>query len=196
MSNIVNLRKGQRVELAKGVSKLRVELTWQASRKAETWDLDIMALELNSEQLIANNDIRYLVFYNNLKDPQGALIHSGDDRTGEGDGEEMRLDVARLNPEVSEVLFVLNIFESMKKNQNFGEIKKIVLRIYYDDDTIPALVYNLEDEDSYKTATVLKIFSIYRSGSIWKVKAINEGVTSSLSRVLKNYGLDSNDNTI
>ena len=137
MSNIVNLRKGQRVELAKGVSKLRVELTWQASRKAETWDLDIMALELNSEQLIANNDIRYLVFYNNLKDPQGALVHSGDDRTGEGDGEEMRLDVA-----------------------------------------------------------VLKIFSIYRSGSIWKVKAINEGVTSSLSRVLKNYGLDSNDNTI
>lgn len=84
----------------------------------------------------------------------------------------------------------------MKKNQNFGEIKKIVLRIYYDDDTIPALVYNLEDEDSYKTATVLKIFSIYRSGSIWKVKAINEGITSSLSQVLKNYGLDSNDNTI
>ena len=189
MSNVVNLRKGQRVELAKGVSKLRVELTWQASRKAETWDLDIMALELNAEQLIANNDIRYLVFYNNLKDPQGALVHSGDDRTGEGDGEEMRL-------EVSEVLFVLNIFESMKKNQNFGEIKKIVLRIYYDDDTIPALVYNLEDEDSYKTATVLKIFSIYRSGSIWKVKAINEGITSSLSQVLKNYGLDSNDNTI
>lgn len=53
----------------------------------------------------------------------------------------MRLDVSKLNPEVSEVLFVLNIFESMKKNQNFGEIKKIVLRIYYDDDTIPALVY-------------------------------------------------------
>lgn len=196
MSNVVNLRKGQRVELAKGVSKLRVELTWQASRKAETWDLDIMALELNSEQLIVNNDIRHLVFYNNLKDPQEALVHSGDDRTGEGDGEEMRLDVSRLHPEVSEVLFVLNIFESMKKNQNFGEIKKTVLRIYYDDDTIPALVYNLEDEDSHKTATVLKVISIYRSGGIWKVKAINEGVTSSLSQVLKNYGLDSNDNTI
>lgn len=196
MSNVVNLRKGQRVELAKGVSKLRVELTWQASRKAETWDLDIMALELNAEQLIANNDIRHLVFYNNLKDPQGALMHSGDDRTGEGDGEEMQLDVSRLDSEVSEVLFILNIFESMKKKQNFGEIKKTVLRIYYDDDRIPALVYNLEDEESHKTATVLKVVSIYRSGSIWKVKAINEGVTSSLSRVLQNYGLDSNDNTI
>lgn len=196
MSNVVNLRKGQRVELAKGVSKLRVELTWQASRKAETWDLDIMALELNDEQLIANNDIRYLVFYNNLKDPQQALVHSGDDRTGEGDGEEMRLDVTKLDPEVCEVLFILNIFESMKKNQNFGEIKKTVLRIYYDDDTIPALVYNLEDEESHKTATVLKVVSIYRAGGIWKVRAINEGVTSSLSKVLKNYGLDSNDNTI
>lgn len=115
MSNVVNLRKGQRVELAKGVNKLRVELTWQASRKAETWDLDIMALELNAEQLIANNDICHLVFYNNLKDPQGALVHSGDDRTGEGDGEEMRLDVSRLHPEVSEVLFILNIFESRRR---------------------------------------------------------------------------------
>lgn len=196
MSNVVNLRKGQRVELAKGISKLRIELTWQASRKAESWDLDIMALELNEDQLIANGGISHLVFYNNLKDPQGALVHSGDDRTGEGDGEEMRLDVSKLHSEVKEVLFVLNIFESMKKNQNFGEIKHTVLRIYYDDDTIPALVYNLEEEESHRTATVLKVVSIYKSGGMWKVKAINEGVTSSLSSVLANYGLESNDKSI
>lgn len=78
---------------------------------------------------------------------------------------------------------MLNIFESMKKNQNFGEIKHTVLRIYYDDDTIPALVYNLEEEESHRTATVLKVVSIYKSGGMWKVKAINEGVTSSLSSV-------------
>lgn len=196
MSNVVNLRKGQRVELAKGISKLRIELTWQASRKAESWDLDIMALELNEDQLIANGDISHLVFYNNLKDPQGALVHSGDDRTGESDGEEMRLDVSKLHSGVKEVLFVLNIFESMKKNQNFGEIKHTVLRIYYDDDTIPALVYNLEEEESHRTATVLKVVSIYKSGGMWKVKAINEGVTSSLSSVLANYGLESNDKSI
>lgn len=196
MSNVVNLRKGQRVELAKGISKLRIELTWQASRKAESWDLDIMALELNEDQLIANGDISHLVFYNNLKDPQGALVHSGDDRIGEGDGEEMRLDVSKLHSGVKEVLFVLNIFESMKKNQNFGEIKHTVLRIYYDDDTIPALVYNLEEEESHRTATVLKVVSIYKSGGMWKVKAINEGVTSSLSSVLANYGLESNDKSI
>lgn len=175
---------------------MRIELTWQASRKAETWDLNIMALELNSEQLIANNDINYMVFYNNLHDPQNALTHSGDDRTGEGDGEEMKLDLAKLNPEVSEVLFILNIFESMKKHQNFGEIKHVTLRVYYDDNSIPALVYNLEDEDSHKTATVLKVVSIYKTNGVWKVRAINEGVTSSLSRVLSNYGLESNDNSI
>lgn len=155
-----------------------------------------MALELNEDQLIANGDISHLVFYNNLKDPQGALVHSGDDRTGEGDGEEMRLDVSKLHSGVKEVLFVLNIFESMKKNQNFGEIKHTVLRIYYDDDTIPALVYNLEEEESHRTATVLKVVSIYKSGGMWKVKAINEGVTSSLSSVLANYGLESNDKSI
>lgn len=193
---IVNLRKGQRVELGKGINNLRIELTWDPSKKAEAWDLDIMAIELDNEQLIAGGDGRRLVFYNNLEDPNGALVHSGDDRTGEGDGEEMKLNLSRIPSSVSEILFILNIFESMKNGQNFGEIKNTKLRIFYDDSTIPNLVYDLEEDDSHKTATVLKIISIYRSGSIWKVRTLNEGVTSTLSQVLKNYGLDSNDNSI
>jgi tellurium resistance protein TerD len=190
----VNLKKGSRVELAKGVNNLKIEITWSAAHS--TLDLDIMALELDSEQLIANNDINHLIFYNNLKDPQGALVHSGDDRTGEGDGEEMKLDISKLDENVSEVLFIINIFESTKKNQNFGEIKHAVVRIYYNNESIPALVYNIEDEESHKTATVLKVISIYKSGNIWKVRAINEGVTSTLNHVLTNYGLESNDNSI
>lgn len=193
---VVNLRKGQRVELGKGISNLKIELTWDPSKKAEAWDLDIMAIELDNEQIIAGGDGRRLVFYNNLQDPNGALVHSGDDRTGEGDGEEMKLNLSRLPSSVSEVMFILNIFESMKNGQNFGEIKNAKLRIFYDDSSIPNLVYDLENEESHKTATVLKVISIYRSGAIWKVRAINEGVTSTLSQVLKNYGLDSNDNSI
>lgn len=192
----VNLRKGQRVDLSKGINKMRIELTWKPSRKAQSWDLDIMAIELDEEQLLAQDDPRRLVYYNNLSDPEKALIHSGDDRTGEGDGEEMRLEPSKMSQDVREVIFILNIFESMKNGQNFGEIKEATLRIFYDNNTIPDLVYNLEEEDSHKTATVLKVCSIYRSGGIWKVKAINEGVTGTLSSVLTNYGLGSNDNSI
>lgn len=192
----VNLRKGQRVELSKGINKMRIELTWKPSRKAQSWDLDIMAIELDEEQLLAQDDPRRLVYYNNLSDPEKSLIHSGDDRTGEGDGEEMRLEPSKMSQDVREVIFILNIFESMKNGQNFGEIKGATLRIFYDNNTIPDLVYNLEEEDSHKTATVLKVCSIYRSGGIWKVKAINEGVTGTLSSVLTNYGLGSNDNSI
>lgn len=192
----VNLRKGQRVELAKGISKLRIELTWTASRKAQSWDLDIMAIETDDDQLLAKDDPRRLVYYNNLQDPENALVHSGDDRTGEGDGEEMKLDLSKVNSDVREIIFILNIFESMKNGQNFGEIKGTTLRIFYDNNTIPDLVYKLEEEDSHKTATVLKVCSVYRSGGIWKFKAINEGVTGTLSSVLTNYGLGSNDNSI
>lgn len=192
----VNLRKGQRVELAKGISKLRIELTWTASRKAQSWDLDIMAIETDDDQLLAKDDPRRLVYYNNLQDPENALVHSGDDRTGEGDGEEMKLDLSKVNSDVKEIIFILNIFESMKNGQNFGEIKGTTLRIFYDNNTIPDLVYNLEDEDSHKTSTVLKVCSVYRSGGIWKFKAINEGVTGTLTSVLSNYGLGSNDNSI
>jgi tellurium resistance protein TerD len=108
----------------------------------------------------------------------------------------MKLNLSKLNQNVKEVIFILNIFESMKKGQNFGEIKGITLRIFCDDNTIPDLVYKLEEEDSHKTATVLKICSIYKSGGIWKVRAINEGVTGTLTSVLSNYGLSSNDNSI
>lgn len=192
----VNLRKGQRVELAKGINKLRIELTWNASRRAQSWDLDIMAIEVDEDQLIAKDDPRRLVYYNNLQDPENALVHSGDDRTGDGDGEEMKLDLSKVSTDVKELIFILNIFESMKNGQNFGEIKGTTLRIFYDNNTIPDLVYNLEEEDSHKTATVLKVCSVYRSGGIWKFKAINEGVTWTLTSVLTNYGLGSNDNSI
>lgn len=192
----VNLRKGQRVELAKGISKLRIELTWNASRRAQSWDLDIMAIEVDEDQLIAKDDPKRLVYYNNLQDPENALVHSGDDRTGDEDGEEMKLDLSKVSTDVKELIFILNIFESMKNGQNFGEIKGTTLRIFYDNNTIPDLVYNLEEEDSHKTATVLKVCSVYRSGGIWKFKAINEGVTGTLTSVLTNYGLGSNDNSI
>lgn len=196
MNPTVNLRKGQRVELRKGIKTLKVELTWRPSPKAESWDLDIMAIELDEDQVIANNDSRRLVFYNNLSDPEGALIHSGDDRTGDGDGEEMSMDLNKMSSNVREVIYILNIFESMKKNQNFGEIKDATVRIYCDNSSIPDLVYKLEDEVSHRSATVLKVISIYKSSGIWKVKAINEGVTGTLTSVLSNYGLGSNDNSI
>lgn len=192
----VNLRKGQRVELAKGINKMRIELTWKPSRKIESWDLDIMAIELDEDQLLAQDNPNRLVYYNNLQDPEKALVHSGDDTNGEGAGEEMKLDLSKVSSEVREVIFILNIFESMKNGQNFGEVKGTTLRIFYDNNSIPDLVYNLEEEDSHKTATVLRVCSIYRSGGIWKFKAINEGVTGTLTSVLSNYGLGSNDNSI
>lgn len=195
----VNLSKGSKpVELAKGISSLKVDLTWKPSSSAKTWDLDIMALELDEDGLLFNADPRYLVFYNSegLADPEKAVLHKGDDRTGAGDGEEMNVSLSKVNPGVKEIIFILNIFESNKLHLNFGEIKNIKLRIYQDNSSIPSLVYDLEEESSHKTATVLKIFSLYRSGGIWKVKAVNEGVTSTLSGVLKTYGIDSTDNSI
>lgn len=194
----VNLTKGGRVELAKGISALTVDLTWKPSSSAKAWDLDIMALELNEDGILidANTNAQHFVFYGNLADPEKAVVHSGDDRTGEGDGEEMKVNLQKVHPSVKEIVFLLNIFESQKLGLNFGQIKDIKLRIFQDGSSTPALVYDLEDEASHNTASVLKIFSIYRSGGIWKVKAINEGVTSTLSGVLKTYGLDSTDNSI
>lgn len=197
---IINLSKGAVVGLTKGIQHLKVDLSWTPSKTAQEYDLDIMALELDEDGIIIDadkDDCKYLVFYNCLSDKEEAVIHSGDDRTGEGDGEEMNVFISKLNPEVKSIVFVLNIFKSKDRHQNFGEIKNIKVRIYQDDEALPSLVYNLEEDSSHSTATVLKVISIYKSKSgAWTVKAINEGVTSTLTGVLKSYGVTTNDSSI
>lgn len=194
----VKLSKGSRVELEKGVSKVRFDLSWTPSDSAQDYDLDIIAVELNSDQTLFEDDPRYLIFYNNLQDPNGGVKHMGDDRTGEN-GERIEANLDNIPKGVKEVLFILNIFKSGQRHQNFGEIHNIKLRAYTDENTdIPALMYDLENETSHKTATVLKVFSVYRSegGGLWKVRAINEGVTSTLAGVLRSFGIDVDDNSI
>ena len=143
---MVNLTKGQNVNLAKGVQNVKVGLSWDANdNSGNDFDLDVIAIELNDKNGKAVGD-DFLVFYNSScktsdgkpTDPNKAVVHSGDNRTGAGDGDDevISVDFSKLDPRVNAILFVINIYDARNRNQNFGQVKNPKARLYYSDANI------------------------------------------------------------
>ena len=134
---------------------------------------------------IINDD--YFVFYNNLKSPDGAVEHTGDNRTGEGDGddESIRIDLTSINPQVTEIVVVVTIFEADKLKQNFGQVRNSFIRIYNTDTQEEILRYELEEDFSVETA--VEFGRIYKKNGQWKFEAIGVGQKGGLREYLNIY---------
>ena len=126
----INLQKGQRIDI--GLSKIGVGLGWDPNTTGGSdFDLDASAFMIGTNKKIPSDE--YLVFYNNPLSPDGALKHSGDDRTGgnsDGDDETLLLNIAKLNPTIQEIVFVVTIYEYEARRQNFGQVRNSFIRIY------------------------------------------------------------------
>lgn len=167
------MNKGQKIILNN--EKFSIRLDWVGSNGT---DLDLMALELDEEDTVVCSN---LVFYNNLSDPEQAIRLSG---------KEIQAHLSKLNPKVVKVLFLSNIFNAKSKRQSFRDIENIKARVY---DGKQEIEVELEYEE---TATTVRICSLYRTLSGWKLKVISEGITSTLSSILSIYGLSTDDKTI
>ena len=199
----VRLRKGNKVSLEKGLTSLRVELTWnESTRRGETFDPDVMAVELYDKGTRVIDE-KHFVFYGSpyltkdgkLTDPESAVVHSGDDRDGSGDGEEMIINFRKLNPNVGCVTFIVNIYEAIKKNQTFSCMKNAVIRAFKDNEDQPTLVYELDE--SYGNCTYLIFCSVVKkeNGS-WEFVAEGDGGNGTLSECIKQFGIDSDEDDI
>lgn len=194
----LNLEKGAKVALQKGQTKFRVGLSWDASQVPGTeFDLDAMVLELdkkNAPQKCISE--KHFVFYGNLQDPEKAVSHSGDNRTGEGEGDDevITIDTTKLNSSVEKILVVLNIHEGIMRNQNFGQVRNAKARLYYGDSEVAELVYDLEEDASMSTQ--MEFCSIYKHNGEWKFEAIGTGAKATLTSLLQKYGLDAGPSNI
>lgn len=192
---MIQLTKGQNVKLTKGVQNVRVGLSWDVSGTKE-FDLDVLAIELESKdgKCIGDN---YVVFYNSANktndgkptDPEHAVIHSGDNRTGAGDGDDelITVDLSKLNPKVNAIVFVINIYEGKSRGQNFGQVANPKARLYYDEDDIADLMYELDEDYSGKVC--MEFCMLYKHNDEWKFKALGEGNENDLAAELAKYGL-------
>lgn len=184
----INLTKGQNVKLNKESNKIKIGLSWDVKDSGNPFDLDVAAIGLTDKNGNAVSD-KYFVYYGNLKSPDNAIIHSGDNLTGEGDGDDevISFDFSKLDDRVNAIIIVINIYQAKLRKQNFGQVKNPKARLYYSDSNVPDLIYEL-DED-FSNSTTVEFVMLYKNNGEWKFKAIGEGNENDMKKEIEKFGL-------
>jgi tellurium resistance protein TerD len=181
----INLQKGQREAL--NVPKFTVGLGWDTNNSVTGtgFDLDASVFVLGENKKILTE--QHFVFYNNTKTPDGAVEHTGDNLTGAGDGddEQIKVDLSKIDPLVSEICIVVTIHEAADRRQNFGQIRNSFVRIFDTTSNTEILKYELEEDFSIETA--VEFGRIYKRNNEWKFEAVGIGMKGGLQDYLNKY---------
>ncbi|OCX52300.1 chemical-damaging agent resistance protein C [Mucilaginibacter sp. PPCGB 2223] len=181
----INLQKGQREAI--NAPKFTIGLGWDTNTSSTGADFDLDASVFivgDNKKILADE---YFVFYNNLKSPDGAVEHTGDNLTGEGDGddEQIRVDLSKIDSRVSEINVVVTIHEADARRQNFGQVRNSFIRIFDGVTNEELLKYELDEDFSIETA--VEFGRIYKKDDKWKFEAIGAGMKGGLADYLKKY---------
>lgn len=188
----VSLSKGQKVDLTKtnpGLTKVVVGLGWDTNKYDGGFDFDLDA----SVFLLGENgkvtSEKDFVFYNNPSGANGAVVHTGDNRTGAGDGddEEVKINLTAIPANIQRIAFTITIHEADKRNQNFGQVSNAYARIFNDENGEELIRYDLGEDFSIETA--LMVGELYRHNGEWKFSAIGSGYQGGLAALATDFGL-------
>ena len=189
----VNLKKGQKVDLTKGnpgLKKITVGLGWDVNHYdgGADFDLDASAFLLGATGKVLRDED--FVFYSNAKDPSGAVRYGGDNRTGDGEGddEQIFVNLADIPADIQKVDFTVTIYDAIERRQNFGQVNNAYVRIVDDATGTELIRYDLEEDFSIETAVV--VGEIYRHNGEWKFNAIGSGFQGGLEALCVNYGVN------
>lgn len=180
----INLEKGQRQTIA--APKFTVGLGWDSntSNTGEAFDVDASIFVLGANgKLVSDN---HFVFYNNLSTPDGAVTHTGDNLTGDGDGDDEKVivDLSKISGDVAEITFVVTIHKAAERRQNFGQIRNSFIRIV-DASNTELVKYELDEDFSIETA--VEFGRIYKRNDEWKFEAVGNGMKGGLQDFLNKY---------
>lgn len=187
----INLQKGQRVniETAQGASvqKFRLGLGWDTNvaDSGNDFDLDASVFILGENGKVIGS--QYFVFYNNLSDPEGAVVHTGDNLTGEGEGDDEMIDVdfSKINPAVRSIVIVVTIHEAVTRTQNFGQVRNAFVRLYDPTSNEEYMKFDLSEDFSIETA--VEFGRIYLHNGNWKFEASGTGFNGGLQSLVDKY---------
>lgn len=188
----VSLSKGGNVSLSKeapGLSNIVVGLGWDSrATDGAAFDLDASAFLVKEDGKV--RDDSDFVFYNNAKSSDGSIEHTGDNTTGEGEGddEQIKANLNGIPAEIAKIAFGVTIHDAEGRNQNFGMIQEAFIRVVNAADNKEIVRYDLSEDFSTETAIIFG--EIYRHGSEWKFKAVGQGFAGGLGPLAKNYGVN------
>ncbi|MEJ5964313.1 TerD family protein [Pedobacter immunditicola] len=181
----INLQKGQRENI--NAPKFTIGLGWDtnSSSTGTQFDLDASVFILGENKKLVSDS--HLVFYNNLKSPDEAVEHTGDNLTGDGDGddEQIKIDLTKIAPSVKELCIVVTIDQAESRGQNFGQIRNSFVRIIDDTNGTELVKYELDEDFSIETA--IEFGRLYNREGQWKFEAVGMGMKGGLQDYLNKY---------
>ncbi|MDC0762763.1 TerD family protein [Brevibacillus sp. AG] len=190
--SVISLTKGQKIDLTKGnpnLTKIVVGLGWDTNKYSggQAFDLDAAAFLLRTGGRASG--IQDFVFYNNLQGGNGSVVHTGDNLTGEGDGddEQIKVDLKAVPADIEKVAITITIHEADIRNQNFGQVSNAFVRIIDETTGREVLRYDLGEDFSVETAIV--VCELYRHQGEWKFAAVGSGFSGGLRALANNFGL-------
>ncbi|MGK7897574.1 MAG: TerD family protein [Xenococcus sp. (in: cyanobacteria)] len=184
----ISLQKGQRISLSKeapGLTKIMCGLGWDVAQKSgggffgafgnsQDFDLDATVLCLNDKNKLVNK--KDIVYFGNLQHSSGAITHLGDNLTGEGEGDDevILVDLAKIPAQISKLVFVVNIYQAVKRKQDFGQVENAFVRLVNQGNNQELARYNLSGND-YTQMTAMILAEVYRHNDEWKMAAVGNG---------------------
>ena len=188
----IQLSKGQRIDLTKtnpALKNIVIGLGWDVKNfdGGEEFDLDASAFLLNAQGK-CRQDTDF-IFYNNLRSPEGSVEHTGDNRTGEGDGddEQIKVHLDKVPTDVERIAITVTIHDAEIRRQNFGQVTNAFVRLVDEDLGKEILRFDLGEDFSIETAVVF--CELYKSGREWKFNAVGSGYQGGLAALVNAYGL-------
>jgi tellurium resistance protein TerD len=187
----ISLQKGGNVNLSKeapGLSKMTIVLGWDTrATDGAGFDLDGAVFLLNSTGKVRSD--ADFVFYNNLKSADGSIVHSGDNLTGAGDGDDetVTIDLASVPADIDKIVVGVTIHDAEARKQNFGMVSKAFIRCINSDGGTEIARYDLSEDGSTEAAMVFG--EVYRNGTDWKFRAIGQGFQGGLGPLAKSFGV-------
>lgn len=188
----VSLTKGGNVSLSKeapGLKKILVGLGWDArASDGADFDLDASAFICNASGKVRGDSD--FIFYNNLRSSDGSVEHTGDNRTGAGDGDDeaLKLDLEKIPADVAKIVFCVTIHDAANRKQNFGMVSNAFIRVVNQDGGKELARYDLSEDASIEAAMIFA--EVYRSGAEWKFKAIGQGFKDGLGPLARSMGVN------
>ncbi|ABB10386.1 TerD family protein [Burkholderia sp. Ac-20384] len=188
----LTLQKGGNLSLSKtdpSLTRILVGLGWDPRATDGTeFDLDASAFLLG-----ANGKVRGeadFIFYNQLRSQDGSVEHTGDNRTGAGDGDDevLKVDLSRVPADIDKIAFTVTIHDAEARKQNFGQVSNSFIRVVNETSGAEVVRYDLAEDASTETAMIFA--ELYRSSGEWKFRAVGQGYAGGLRALANSYGMN------
>lgn len=188
----ISLNKGGNLSLSKtdpNLKKILVGLGWDVrATSGQDFDLDASAFLLTALGKVRGD--HDFIFYNQLRSVDGSVEHTGDNRTGAGDGDDeiIKVDLTRIPQDIDKIAITVTIHDAQIRNQNFGQVANAFVRVVNEETGAEVVRFDLAEDYSVETAMVFG--EIYRYNGEWKFRAVGQGYSGGLAAMCHQYGIN------